>query len=965
MVGLVALVILMFKVSIGCAAPSGTDDSDRLYIMLYDHTDWHGGRYPMDHLWDRFIQPMHIDVISKYPNVKIGNQYGGAFYEFWSSQENSVLYERWMKFLEHLADERVSIVGGTYSQSVSAFLHEEAAIRQFVYGLDSIRSTTEKDVKIYAFSENTGWSYLPQILNDFGFEGALVRVHYAPYGFPPTYNASIGYWEGPDGSRIPMIPTYDGDNLKSTFAGMNRGEAEFVAWINVHKQFPPMPRRLDNLNRYYNDKKAQGIEYVVISVIEDTHFDAHLDILVPEIQEADPEGKMYKFITAQEAFEIIPMPDEPPIFRPLPREWSFSWNAGYYGNTMTVWANEVSTLLTDTEKLIAFRYLADRNSIQDYQEELDVAWKKLLIAEAHDAYSVQELTTISFQQLFDAKRTVWPLRQNVLSELSQSIKTNHIGQSIVVYNTLNFDRKEPVILELLLDEGKQIASIKEAASGDTVPFDVISVTAASGGRNRAEVVFIADVPSMGHNTYNVILEDGIQRTTLCEPDILSGGKGQIVLGNEYCTILFNENGEIESLLAFDGTPILSSGTVQPSHYFTANVYPLDKPHLGGIYRSEGKISAIEEGSVLTRIRVEGTLEEQLYWYAVTLYDGLPYVDFRTDFKFAGNKGIGHPPEHNAEIWGETDSNSRRKRLTMNLHPAFQLAQGSDVEESTSGLLKLWNFVRQLGRGSEEISPWSERYPLYDAAEYNRVVNISRYTPFYPEDYGRYSSLKTLESWPDKMYNHIYDLESRYWLDISDTDGTRGFLLLNKGTAAYVYDGNLLSMVLTQGDKFVPLNVGIFGLRSGFNMGRVEDGHYLWDYRIIPHLKKENNTIYQVTEDHVIDSHRQGLTFNNPLLVYVVDVTDDAQGGLEPKFQYLTLPTEGQLILSALKLIDNSLYLRVYEYGGKTLHDFEVNSPLYSHIEPEPVTMDFRRERAVSNDGIAPYHIGSYRLGMEE
>lgn len=60
-------------------------------------------------------------------------------------------------------------------------------------------------------SEHAMHSQIPQIINGFGFDGAIMRTHFMMYGYNPTFNYPIGLWEGIDGSRISTIPTYEGE----------------------------------------------------------------------------------------------------------------------------------------------------------------------------------------------------------------------------------------------------------------------------------------------------------------------------------------------------------------------------------------------------------------------------------------------------------------------------------------------------------------------------------------------------------------------------------------------------------------------------------------------------------------------------------------------------------------------------------------------------------------------------------
>jgi alpha-mannosidase len=57
-------------------------------------------------------------------------------------------------------------------------------------------------------------SQIPQLLAGFGFTGAILRTHFMMYGYNPTFRVPVGWWLGLDGSRIPSVPTYEGEGAE-------------------------------------------------------------------------------------------------------------------------------------------------------------------------------------------------------------------------------------------------------------------------------------------------------------------------------------------------------------------------------------------------------------------------------------------------------------------------------------------------------------------------------------------------------------------------------------------------------------------------------------------------------------------------------------------------------------------------------------------------------------------------------
>jgi hypothetical protein len=126
------------------------------------------------------------------------------------------------QFLERLRrgveSGQIEIVSGTYTQPLWPAHDGEGWIRQFALGTRAVRNALGVEVRNYAVQEDCFISQLPQILNGFGMEGALLRVHWAPWGTTIPANLESMLWEGPDGSRIAAVPRYILDNPINLFS---------------------------------------------------------------------------------------------------------------------------------------------------------------------------------------------------------------------------------------------------------------------------------------------------------------------------------------------------------------------------------------------------------------------------------------------------------------------------------------------------------------------------------------------------------------------------------------------------------------------------------------------------------------------------------------------------------------------------------------------------------------------------
>ena len=118
---------------------------------------------------------------------------------------------------EALADLRAAVQAGTiepvgcsYGQPYGLFQPGESNVRQFTYGVRSVRRLLGVRPRTFWEEEFYFFPQLPQILNSCGFTGANLFFQWT-WHTPeiPRERASLILWEGADGTRIPTLPRND------------------------------------------------------------------------------------------------------------------------------------------------------------------------------------------------------------------------------------------------------------------------------------------------------------------------------------------------------------------------------------------------------------------------------------------------------------------------------------------------------------------------------------------------------------------------------------------------------------------------------------------------------------------------------------------------------------------------------------------------------------------------------------
>lgn len=102
----------------------------------------------------------------------------------------------------------IEMLNGTFAQPFSQAIGGEANLRHFLEGLEAVEAGVGLPVTSYAAQEPSFFVQLPQLLRGFGYEQALLRTHWAPFGTEPAIDAEVVAWQGPDGTAIATVPRH-------------------------------------------------------------------------------------------------------------------------------------------------------------------------------------------------------------------------------------------------------------------------------------------------------------------------------------------------------------------------------------------------------------------------------------------------------------------------------------------------------------------------------------------------------------------------------------------------------------------------------------------------------------------------------------------------------------------------------------------------------------------------------------
>jgi alpha-mannosidase len=452
--------------------PAHSADSGPLYLLTYDH----GGLilWGIDHLAARLRDA--LAWLDRYPGFKIGLENEAYTYDSLAEHDPKLLAEI-RAALQRYAG-RFGIGTCTYGQPLSTFINEESNIRQIAYALEADRRHFGCSPETYLMSEHAMHSQLPQILVGFGFRSAIMRSHFMMYGYNPTFDAAVGWWTGPDGSRIPAVPTYKGE-------GAEFGRTTTDNWILTRCPGPDCKGSLEEFRAQY-----AHLAPAIATRADDS--DLRREDLVRQT-EGRPD---YRWILLEDLRRVLPQPTTE--FKTGPNDFTVRMPWGYCGNEIWNQNRRAEAAVLTAERLATLELLAGG---ANREAELDKAWKKLLVGQHHDVQICGLLP--------EARRfltTSIDTSESVSAASLQYFATRMEGgpaAQVTVFNPHSWPRAEWVEATFTLP--RRFAKTIEIRHGDRVVPSVLlsALRASDDSLQEARLALLAEAPPLGFASYTV------------------------------------------------------------------------------------------------------------------------------------------------------------------------------------------------------------------------------------------------------------------------------------------------------------------------------------------------------------------------------------------------------------------------------------------------------------------------------
>jgi len=484
-----------------------------------------------------------MGMADRSPHVKTCLELDARAYELMADEFPEVA-ERLKRYL---AEDKVELIGGTYSQPLGTMFSGESNIRQLVYGRNTIRKALNYDVMTFLDEEEFSHPQIPQIALGAGYQFAsLAQVDTWGRAGIPYLEVNAFHWKGLDGATIPCIPKnslfgYSPDLLKLATSDAFKklrvlGKPLLFTWEEFGWEPPEQPSYLKTPEKYEKIAKQFPVEFVNLK--------DYLD--------------RYGSSAAKE-----------PVYFNMDA-WTKLLTWGLGGDQLRVMDRKVEATLQAAER---FDALASSLGDANHARSLEKAWKDFLTSQSHDVslceYSrwqgdrmapldrIEDLHNftwgaLGYNHLSAAEKQGKELLANSVGYVSARIDSESAQRgplAVTVFNPCAWERSDLATTGRVTPPHANVKDIVvKDHSGRPVPSQIIKSDKDDQGNLRvADVAFQAGkVPSVGYDTYYLEFTSGAAQPIATD---LRVDEPKLLLENEYLKVqLSSKFGAIVSLI---------------------------------------------------------------------------------------------------------------------------------------------------------------------------------------------------------------------------------------------------------------------------------------------------------------------------------------------------------------------------------------------------------------------------------
>ena len=597
--------------------------------QAYFADGYHGGIYGHYPQWKTKFM---VDKFFEHPEWKIGLEIEP---ETWDTVKVQTP-EDYANLQKIITDKRIDMTNPAYAQPYCYNISGESLIRQFQYGL---RKTREHFPGIqfttYAVEEPCFTSSLPQLLKLFGVKYAVLKNPDTCWGgYTSAYGGELVNWIGPDGTSILTVPRYACEDLEENSSWQT------TAW--------------NNSKTFLDACFQQGIQNPAGMCYQDAGWKGG-----PWIGHGDSIKNGSHYITWTDYIEnsSVGKTDDDWYFSQEDVLVSLMWGS----QALQRIAQQVRRGENDIVRAEKMGVIASlENGMQFPQEEIDEAWRTLMMAQHHDSWIVP-YNRLFRQRTWAQQIEIWTdttsaMAGNMIQAAMQSFGEAANPRSIRVYNTQGASRNEIIRVTL----GREFAG-KNPEVFDSNNQKVTSWT--KDGNDGVQLFFNADVKPFGYATYRF----SESRSRPKEEKRVQVNGHECTIENDRYKIVFDASrgGIIKSLVAKkEGNKEFAVGNGQfalgelRGHFY-------EEGRFRSSTESPATITVLEDNPFQITVKIEGTIASHPFTQLVTIAQGQRRIDFDLTIDWKENTGIGEYKQLNNN-WRERRRGFYDSRFKLNV-----------------------------------------------------------------------------------------------------------------------------------------------------------------------------------------------------------------------------------------------------------------------------------------------------------
>jgi alpha-mannosidase len=383
--------------------------------------------------------------------------------------------------------------GSSYIQPYEEMYSGEALVRQFYFGKKWLKDKFNYNARVYWNVDVPGRvMQMPQILKKSGTDYMMIS----------RFEMGIYNWYSPDGSFV------------TTYSPGHYGDAFMPLHKNVYDAANYLAESSMKWEKYFTENSKEN----VIPVLSDWDMSPAVDYSHvinnwESIDEIEIEnGKKlpinlpkFKITTADEFLDqfVSSAANIPSIKGERPPVWLYIHGPSHYQALKA--SREADILLTVAEKFSTIDALTDNSFVKYPFERLTNAWEAKIYPDHGWGGKEGQITDNLFHSKFVyAKNEASQITENALNSIASKVNSNlSKGKPIIVFNSLNWLRSEPVNFKIEFSEAETKSVALYDAENNLVDIQFNEVNKHSDGSLKNLVIsFIAEnIPSIGYKTF--------------------------------------------------------------------------------------------------------------------------------------------------------------------------------------------------------------------------------------------------------------------------------------------------------------------------------------------------------------------------------------------------------------------------------------------------------------------------------